>query len=184
MGDFSVFDCSSTFFCRLNFTLSFLFLIKYYHIIFIIIVFRLGSNTSSPVSSTVFTGEQSFYCLYFVSCFYYCLYRRTVFLLSLLRLLFLLLALQENSLSTVFTSSPVSTTVFTGEQSFYRLYFVSCFYYCLYRRTVFLLTLLRLLFLLLALLLSVPASFLTIFCYCVISFMPFQCASVSENARA
>ena len=40
-------------FCQLNFILLFSFLIKYYHIWFIIIVFRL-SKSLSPVSSTVF----------------------------------------------------------------------------------------------------------------------------------
>ena len=32
------------FFCQLNFIVLFLFIIKYYHIFFIIIVFRLGSH--------------------------------------------------------------------------------------------------------------------------------------------
>ena len=41
-------------FCQLNFIVLFLFLIKYYHILFIIIVFRLGSDK-------------------LVSCFFYCL---------------------------------------------------------------------------------------------------------------
>ena len=39
---------------QLNFIVLFPFLIKYYHILFIIIVFRLGSDKLSPVSSTVF----------------------------------------------------------------------------------------------------------------------------------
>ena len=41
-------------FCQLNFIVLFPFLIKYYHILFIIIVFTLGSYKLSPVSSTVF----------------------------------------------------------------------------------------------------------------------------------
>ena len=41
-------------FCQLNFIVLFLFLIKYYHILFIIIIFRLGSDK-------------------LVSCFFYCL---------------------------------------------------------------------------------------------------------------
>ena len=41
-------------FCQLNFIVFFPFLIKYYHISFIIIVFRLVSDKLSPVSSTVF----------------------------------------------------------------------------------------------------------------------------------
>ena len=41
-------------FCQLNFIVLFKFLKKYYHILFIIIVFRLGSDKLSPVSSIVF----------------------------------------------------------------------------------------------------------------------------------
>ena len=41
-------------FCQLNFIVLFPFRIKYYHILFSIIVFRLGSDKLSPVSSTVF----------------------------------------------------------------------------------------------------------------------------------
>ena len=41
-------------FRQLNFIVLFPFLIKYYHILFIIIVFRLVSDKLSPVSSTVF----------------------------------------------------------------------------------------------------------------------------------
>ena len=41
-------------FCQLNFIVLFPFLIKYYHILYIIIVFRLGSDM-------------------LVSCFFYCL---------------------------------------------------------------------------------------------------------------
>ena len=40
--------------CQFNFIVLFPFLIKYYHILFIIIVFRLGSDKMSSVSSTVF----------------------------------------------------------------------------------------------------------------------------------
>ena len=45
---------SVLFFCQLNFIVLFPFLIKYYHILFIIIVFQLGSDKLSPISSTVF----------------------------------------------------------------------------------------------------------------------------------
>ena len=67
-------------FCQLNFIVLFPFLIKYYHILFIVIVFRLlGSDKLSPVSSTVFhkgsvTGCDSSlwsfcdYPVYFLSC--------------------------------------------------------------------------------------------------------------------
>ena len=41
-------------FCQSNFILLFPFLMKYYHILFIIIVFRLVSDKLSPVSSSVF----------------------------------------------------------------------------------------------------------------------------------
>ena len=41
-------------FCQLSFIVLLPFLIKYYHILFITIVFRLGSDKLSPVSSTVF----------------------------------------------------------------------------------------------------------------------------------
>ena len=41
-------------FCQLNFIVLFKFLIKYYHILFIIIVFRLSSDKLSPVSSSAF----------------------------------------------------------------------------------------------------------------------------------
>ena len=41
-------------FCQLNFIVLFPFLIKYYHICFIIIVFRLGIDKLSPVSYTIF----------------------------------------------------------------------------------------------------------------------------------
>ena len=41
-------------FCQLNFIVLFPFLIKRYFILFVIIVFRSGSDKLSPVSSTVF----------------------------------------------------------------------------------------------------------------------------------
>ena len=41
-------------FCQLSFIVLFLFLIKYYHLLFIIVVFKLVSDKLSPVSSTVF----------------------------------------------------------------------------------------------------------------------------------
>ena len=41
-------------FLSIEFHCTFPFRIKYYHILFIIIVFRLGSDELSPVSSTVF----------------------------------------------------------------------------------------------------------------------------------
>ena len=48
----SFFEYLSPFcFCKLNLIILFPFLIKYYHILFIIIVFRLGSDKLSPVSS-------------------------------------------------------------------------------------------------------------------------------------
>ena len=55
VDDLSFFEYLSPFcFFQLNFIVLFQFLIKYYHILFIIIVFRLGSDKLSPVSSTVF----------------------------------------------------------------------------------------------------------------------------------
>ena len=55
VDDLSFFEYLSHFvFCQLNFIVLFSFLIKYYHILFIIIVFRIGSDMLSPVSSTVF----------------------------------------------------------------------------------------------------------------------------------
>ena len=41
---FSFFYCSSRFFCEMNFIVLFPFLIKYYHIMSIVMVFRLGSD--------------------------------------------------------------------------------------------------------------------------------------------
>ena len=52
VDDFSFFDCSSPFCCLLiEFHCTFQFPIKYYQIMIIIIVFRLGSESSSPFSS-------------------------------------------------------------------------------------------------------------------------------------
>ena len=45
---FSFFDCSGPFF-KLNFIILFTFFIIYYHIIFIIVVFRLGSHRPSAL---------------------------------------------------------------------------------------------------------------------------------------
>ena len=54
MDDLSLLDCLSPFFCKLNFIVLFPFFFKYYHIMFIIIVFRLGSKSPSPVFFTIF----------------------------------------------------------------------------------------------------------------------------------
>ena len=55
VDDLSFFEYLRPFcFCQLCFILLFLFLIKYYHILFITIVFRLVSDKLSHVSSTVF----------------------------------------------------------------------------------------------------------------------------------
>ena len=51
----SFFECLSPFcFLSIEFHCTFPFFIKYYHVLFIIIVFRLDSDKLSPVSSTVF----------------------------------------------------------------------------------------------------------------------------------
>ena len=54
VDDLSLFEYLCPFFFQLNFIVLFPFLIKYYLILFIIIVFRLSSDNLSPVSSTVF----------------------------------------------------------------------------------------------------------------------------------
>ena len=48
MIDFSFLDCLSPF-CKMNLKVIFPYLVKYYHIIFIIIVFRLGNDRPSKL---------------------------------------------------------------------------------------------------------------------------------------